>query len=107
MIRKTMALLLCVLMAFSTVSGIAEEPALFVPGVYIGTGTGMHGEMTVSVVVTSQEITGIEILTTDDTYYIYPVAEQAMSERILEEQSLAVDTVSGRHLHLSRHPASC
>lgn len=95
MIRKTMALLLCVLMAFSTVSGIAEEPALFVPGGYIGTGTGMHGEMTVSVVVTSQEITGIEILTTDDTYYIYPVAEQAMSERIMEEQSLAVDTVSG------------
>lgn len=63
-------------------------------GVYEGTGTGFAGPIKVAVTIKDHTITAIEILSKSDDAAFFTRAK-AMIDRILEKQSLDVDTVSG------------
>ena len=63
-------------------------------GVYKGTGTGYAGDITVSVQIKDKQIVAIDILSTSDDAAFFNRAK-AVIDRIIEGQTLNVDTVSG------------
>lgn len=63
-------------------------------GVYKGTGTGYAGDITVAVQIKDKQITAIDILSSSDDAAFFKRA-QAVIDKIIEGQTLEVDTVSG------------
>lgn len=63
-------------------------------GVYKGTGTGYAGEITVAVQIKDKQIVAIDILSSSDDAAFFKRA-QAVIDKIIEGQTLEVDTVSG------------
>ncbi len=63
-------------------------------GVYQGTGTGFAGDITVAVQIKNKQIVSIDILSESDDDAFFNRAK-AVIDKILEKQSLDVDTVSG------------
>ena len=63
-------------------------------GVYKGTGTGYAGDITVYVQIKDKQIVAIDILSTSDDAAFFNRAK-AVIDRIIEGQTLDVDTVSG------------
>ena len=63
-------------------------------GVYKGTGTGYAGDITVSVLIKDKQIVSIDILSSSDDAAFFTRAK-AVIDKIIEEQTLDVDTVSG------------
>lgn len=94
MFRKICSLLLCLVFLCSLcMPGFAEESGL--SGTYEGTATGNNGPVTVSVTLDNGTITDVEIGENDETYYIMSVVEDVFPHRIIDAQSLEIDTVSG------------
>ena len=74
----------------------APVSALYTAGTYTGTTEhGYHGPITVEVTVTQDAITDIQVVEQTETYGIGTNAVEQMPARILEAQSLGVDTLSG------------
>lgn len=63
-------------------------------GVYKGTGTGYAGDITVSVLIKDKQIVSIDILSSSDDATFFTRAK-AVIDKIIEGQTLDVDTVSG------------
>ena len=63
-------------------------------GIYKGTGTGYAGDITVAVQIKDRQITAIDILSSSDDAAFFKRA-QAVIDKIIEGQTLEVDTVSG------------
>lgn len=63
-------------------------------GVYKGTGTGYAGDITVSVQIKDKQIVAIDILSSSDDAAFFNRAK-AVIDRIIEGQTLDVDTISG------------
>ena len=63
-------------------------------GVYKGTGTGYAGYITVSVLIKDKQIVSIDILSSSDDAAFFTRAK-AVIDKIIEGQTLDVDTVSG------------
>ena len=63
-------------------------------GVYKGTGTGYAGGITVAVQIKDKQIVAIDILSSSDDAAFFKRA-QAVIDKIIEGQTLDVDTVSG------------
>ena len=63
-------------------------------GVYKGTGTGYAGDITVSVLIKDKQIVSIDILSCSDDAAFFTRAK-AVIDKIIEGQTLDVDTVSG------------
>ena len=63
-------------------------------GVYKGTGTGYAGDITVAVQIKYKQIVAIDILSSSDDAAFFKRA-QAVIDKIIEGQTLDVDTVSG------------
>lgn len=63
-------------------------------GVYKGTGTGYVGDITVAVQIKDKQIVAIDILSSSDDAAFFKRA-QAVIDKIIEGQTLDVDTVSG------------
>ena len=63
-------------------------------GVYKGTGTGYAGDITVSVLIKDKQIVSIDILSSSDDAAFFSRAK-AVIDKIIEGQTLDVDTVSG------------
>ena len=63
-------------------------------GVYKGTGTGYAGNITVSVQIKDKQIVSIDILSSSDDEEFFSRAK-AVIDKIIEGQTLDVDTVSG------------
>ncbi len=116
--KRLLALLLCVVMvvglaacsqeaepanespspapAETPVEAEEETPAaLYTPGTYTGTGGGNNGDITVEVTLTENEITGIQVTSQHETYYMFSYVDDEIPSAILEGQTLAVDTVAG------------
>ncbi len=72
-----------------TTAEIAED------AVYTGTAQGNNGEVTVEVTYADGSITAIEVVSHSETAGISDHAISDMPGRIVEAQSLAVDTISG------------
>jgi fumarate reductase flavoprotein subunit len=116
MIKKTMALLLALLMVMGLAACAApttdaepteipaEQPAetpaeapaaLYTPGTYTATVNAMHGPMTVEVTVSESAITDVKVTEQMETPGVGEVAANEIPKRIVEQQSLAVDVVAG------------
>ena len=63
-------------------------------GVYKGTGTGYAGDITVSVQIKDKQIVSIDILSSSDDEAFFSRAKTVI-DKIIEGQTLDVDTVSG------------
>ena len=66
----------------------------FTPGTYTGSAQGMHSTITVDVTFSEDAITDITITDQNETRNVSTPALEMIPQRILESQSLAVDTIS-------------
>ncbi len=64
-------------------------------GTYTGTAEGVHGEIKLSVEVSSGEISKIDVVSHSETSGVSELAFEQMPKLIIEAQSLEVDTVAG------------
>lgn len=74
---------------------MGAQAAGYTAGTYEGTAAGLNGDITVSVTVSSDAITAVEILAQQETAGIADAALEQIPERIVASQSLGVDSVSG------------
>ena len=65
------------------------------PGTYTGTGHGHHSDITVEVTVSETSIDAIEVTACGDNMHIADAAVERIPGAIVNNQSLAVDTVTG------------
>ena len=73
---------------------VAKSSFDLTDGVYKGTGTGYAGDITVAVQIKDKQIVAIDILSSSDDAAFFKRA-QAVIDKIIEGQTLDVDTVSG------------
>ncbi|MCD8218905.1 MAG: FMN-binding protein [Ruminococcus sp.] len=73
---------------------VVSDDAVYADGVYIGTGTGFRGTITVQVTISGGKITDLTVLSTSDDASYFSVAT-ALLDQIIATQSTNVDTVSG------------
>lgn len=73
----------------------AEEAALYADGVYEGSAQGFGGDVVVSVTISQDEIVSVEVTEAkgEDSAYLSMAME--LTEKIVENQSVELDTVSG------------
>ncbi len=71
-----------------------EEPSGYKDGVYYGTGTGFGGDIELKVTVSGGKIVSVEVVSTEDDEAFFSKAA-VLLDRIVEQQSTNVDTVSG------------
>lgn len=96
--KKMLSLLLAAVMVFGFMSfagTTALASGLFTAGTYTAAEKGMNGDVTLEVVVTSDAITEVKITDHKETVGISDLAIEQIPAKILETQSLAVDTVAG------------
>lgn len=71
------------------------EPALYADGVYEGSAKGFGGDVVVSVTISQDEITAVEVTEAKGEDSAYISMAMALTDTIVETQSAEVDTVSG------------
>lgn len=91
-------LLSLVLICSMLIPTLALGEGNFTPGTYQGEGTGFGGALTVEVTVNETEITDVTIKGHGETASISDPAIEKIPAAIVENQSLAIDTVSGATL---------
>lgn len=77
---------------------VEEPPAVQLnmkPGTYTAQGYGFSGYLTVSVTLTQDAITAIELVEHRDTEQQVIAPAKLVPERIIENQSLSIDTITG------------
>ena len=94
---KIVAIAAMALLIASCASDAAKVPAP-VDGTYEGSGYGMQGPIKVSVVVAGARIASIGIVSAKETPNVTKVAFERIPARIVETQSLKVDTATGATL---------
>ena len=72
-----------------------ENAGLFVPGVYAQTAYGHNGNFEVFVTLDDNSIQEIEIGENDETNFVGTYAMEQIREKILEEQTVNIDSISG------------
>ena len=92
--KKLLAMLLSVAMVLSCLGGFAMADGI-TDGTYTGTAAGKNGDITVSVTVENGDITAVEITAHSDDVAICQLALDEIPAAIVENQSVAVDTVGG------------
>ncbi|MBQ6599065.1 MAG: FMN-binding protein, partial [Lentisphaeria bacterium] len=88
--RKLLALALALVMALGSASSAAAED-----GVYEATTSGHNAPITVAVTVAGDKIEKVEVTNENETIGVGKVAIERMTQRIADEQSLAVDVITG------------
>lgn len=78
-----------------TATASASNPQSYTPGSYTATASGHNADMTVSVTVDENSITGIEVTQHSESQGVGTAAIDILTDRIVQAQSLAVDNVSG------------
>lgn len=91
-IFTVMALLL------SNVGCSGKSSVKFTPGVYTGTASGKNGPITVEVEFTKTEIKTVKVVSHSETESIAESAIEQLPEKIISNQSIGVDAVSGATL---------
>lgn len=71
------------------------ESALYADGVYEGSAQGFGGEVVVSVTILQDEITSVEVTEAKGEDSAYLSMAMALTETIVQNQSVDVDTISG------------
>lgn len=92
--KKRFAVLAALLvLALCLASG--AQAAGYTAGTYEGTAAGRNGDITVSVTVSEDAITAVEVTAQQETAGIADAALEQIPEKIVKTQSLGVDSVSG------------
>ena len=91
--RKQILLLVAVICILFSFTCLAEE-VVFTPGSYTATANGHNGPLTVEVTFTENSIQDINIVSTYETEVVQPQIVK-VADRIVQAQSLAIDTISG------------
>ncbi len=73
------------------------EPS-YKPGTYRGTGRGRGGELVVEATFSENALTGLEVVSHNETRYISDMAIAELPGRIVEYQSLGLDGITGATL---------
>ena len=73
----------------------SEEAGLYTPGTYTGTAAGKNGDVKVEVTFSANAIDSVKVVEHSETAGISDGAIENIPTAIVENQSLAVDTVSG------------
>ena len=73
----------------------SEEAGIYTPGTYTGTAAGKNGDVKVEVTFTANAIDSVKVVEHSETAGISDGAIENIPAAIVENQSLAVDTVSG------------
>ncbi len=81
--------------ALAEANGEEAAAVSFTPGTYEGSAYGNTSTITVSVTVSDSKIEAIDLVSQNETPVLFDAAWDTVTSEILEEQSLAVDTVSG------------
>ncbi|MCD7956219.1 MAG: flavocytochrome c [Lachnospiraceae bacterium] len=105
--RKFLAALLGAALTASALSAsaLAEEAVFSNPGTYTATETGINGDVTLTVTFSDSEITDIQV-ESSETPTIGQAAMESLTETVLANQSLAIDTVSGATLSSTAYIAA-
>lgn len=99
--KRTLSLFLAGAMVLSLAACTPKEPeetktaGSYTPGTYTATVSGMHGPMTVEVTVTEDRIENVNVTENVETPGLVDWPVRLIPERVVEAQSLAVDTVTG------------
>lgn len=99
--KRTLSLFLAGAMVLSLAACTPKEPEEtktaggYTPGTYTATVSGMHGPMTVEVTVTEDRIENVNVTENVETPGLVDWPVRLIPERVVEAQSLAVDTVTG------------
>ena len=86
--KKLLTWLLCLMMLVSAVPALA-----YTTGTYTGTGTGMLDKIEVAVTFDADTITGIEVVSCNDTPGVCDAAVEKIPAEIVKYQSLGVEVV--------------
>ncbi|RCW84230.1 fumarate reductase flavoprotein subunit [Halanaerobium sp. DL-01] len=94
---KKLSIILISLMLVLSLAGTSVFAAelSMEPGTYSGSGEGMNGTIEVSVTVSENEITDIEVVLENETDGLTDAVFEKIPQNIVAYQSLAVDGVSG------------
>ncbi|HWP50459.1 MAG TPA: flavocytochrome c [Clostridia bacterium] len=79
----------------SSAPASSEASGAFKAGTYTAASKGMGGDVAVEVVVTADEIAGIKVTSHKETPGISDMPIEQIPAKIVETQSLAVDTIAG------------
>lgn len=92
-----MALLLCMVMGFTLIACDTTQVSStnYKAGTYTASAIGKNGEVVVEVVFTEDEIESIEIIDHKETAGFADVPVRDIPKKILLNQSLAIDSISG------------
>lgn len=97
--KKTLSFMVVVVMALSVFAGCGSkdspEEGLYTPGTYAGEADGHNGKVTVEVEVDAEKILSVKVMDNDETEGIADPAIEKIPTKIVEDQTLAVDTVAG------------
>ena len=107
--KRTLSLLLAFVMVLGLVAcggntaqettaaatAASEEAGIYTPGTYTGTAAGKNGDIKVEVTFSANAIDSVKVVEHSETAGISDGAIENIPAAIVENQSLAVDTVSG------------
>jgi flavocytochrome c len=91
----TLAIVAATIVAFSGCSSGAEKRPEAKDGTYEGMSYGMQGPIKVQVTVAAKKITDVKVISSKETQNVTKVAFARIPGRIVETQSLKIDSVSG------------
>ena len=91
--KKSLSLLIVLTLLMTTLAGTALAEGI--SGTFSGKGTGYGGSITVEVTLDQNTIVGLDVLEHNETPGIGTIALDTLPGKILEAQSVAVDTISG------------
>lgn len=94
-ITRFFSIFVAMLLMLSTVGCSNESDDLFKSGVYTGTASGKNGPVTVEVEFTKNEIKNIKVVSHSETESIAEAAIEQLPAKIISQQSIGVDVVSG------------
>ena len=95
--KKAFAILLAGGLLLMSMGGVAEGATFANPGTYSATAQGRNGDVTVTATFSGDAITDIQV-EHGETPSIGDVAIEELTNLVLENQSLGVDSVSGATL---------
>lgn len=93
--KRFLSLLLCLTMLATMAVMPALADSLYTAGTYTATAQGNNGDVTVEVTFSDSAITDVKVTAHDETPGLSDPAISGVPAAIVEQQSLAVDTVSG------------
>lgn len=96
-IRPLRIILLSILLLLVVIPGYSRQikAAAYKAGIYTAEAGGKNGPVKVKVIVSSSEILAVDVIDHSETKDLGDVALKGMADKVIENQSLAVDLVSG------------